>query len=423
MTPTGTSKPARRANIRSSSLLGGLVVAGVSWAVACSSSDSGAPPAAGGNNAGPGAGAAGATVSGGAPAMAGSAPAGGSAALGGSTASGGAGASAGGATGGTAGGGAGSSAGAAAGGGNAGSTASGGMSTDCGLAPVTPNASQSARKVLCYMKSIYGSHILSGQEENNDDNGMNTIFAATGKYPAIRAFDVNNSKAPTQCVDQWNKGGLCMFGYHMGINGQKYDAATNIGNVLKSGTAENTSFNQDLDRVASYVQPVQDAGGVAIVRLFHEAGNGCSWFWWSKGTSAQWQDLFRYAFTYLTGTKGLKNTLWIAPLCGSPTSAYNPGAKYIDLGGADNYAKMGDFGPMNSIFKATESAFPNLMVALHENGPIPDPDQLKSTGSKWLFFNTWCDPYPSPQWNPVDHLKAVYQSDYVITRDELPSFK
>ncbi len=353
----------------------------------------------------------------------------------GATANGGAGASAGGASStgggsagtGTAGGSAGSSPGGAgggsAGGAGAGSAGAGGMTSDCGLVPVTPNASQATRKVLCYMKSIYGTHILSGQEENNDDNGMNTVFAATGKYPAIRAFDVNNSKAPQQCVDHWNKGGLCMFGFHMGINGQKYDATVNIANVLKSGTAENSSFNQDLDRVASYMQPVQDAGGVAIVRLFHEAGNGCAWFWWSKGTSAQWQDLFRYAFTYLTATKGLKNTIWIAPLCGSPSNAYNPGPKYIDLGGADNYAKMGDFGPMNSIFKATESAFPNLMVALHENGPIPDPDQLKSTGTKWLFFNTWCDPYPSPQWNPVDHLKAVYQSDYVITRDELPSFK
>src|SRR4051812_15296586 len=143
-----------------------------------------------------------------------------------------------------------------------------------------------------------------------------------------------------------------MFGYHMGINGQKYDAATNIGNVLQSGTAENTSFNQDLDRVASYILPVQNAGGVAIVRLFHEAGNGCSWFWWSKGSSTDWQNL-RYAFNYLTATEGLKNTLWIAPLCGSPTSAYNPGAKYIDLGGADTYAKAGDFGPLNSLFKAT----------------------------------------------------------------------
>ena len=71
--------------------------------------------------------------------------------------------------------------------------------------------------------------------------------------------------------------------------------------------------------------PAETAGGVAILRLFHEAGNGCNWFWWTMGTSAQWQDLFKYAFNYLTATKGLNNVLWLAPLCGSPTAAYNPG--------------------------------------------------------------------------------------------------
>jgi hypothetical protein len=40
----------------------------------------------------------------------------------------------------------------------------------CGVEPVTPNATQETRNVLCYLHSIYGNHILSGQEENNDDN-------------------------------------------------------------------------------------------------------------------------------------------------------------------------------------------------------------------------------------------------------------
>jgi Glycosyl hydrolase family 26 len=308
----------------------------------------------------------------------------------------------------------------------AGSAGTGGTSTgtDCGFTPVTPNATAATRKVLCYLHSIYGNHILSGQEEDNNDNGMNTIFAATGKYPAIRAFDVNNSNAPTQCVDQWNKGGLCMFGYHMGINGQAYNSTTiNIGNVLTSGTAENTSFNQDLDRVAQYVQPVQKAGGVAILRMFHEAGKGCNWFWWSRGTSAQWQQLFKYAFNYLTATKGLDNVLWIAPLCGSPDAAYNPGSQYIDLGGADTYQAAGDYQPLTNLFQQTETAFPNMMVALHECGPIPDPAQLKSSSTKWLFFNVWATPYFTPQYNPVAHLQSVYGNEYVISRDRLPSFK
>jgi hypothetical protein len=299
-----------------------------------------------------------------------------------------------------------------------------GGNTGCAAVPVVPNATPQTRKVLCYLHSVYGNHILSGQEENNDDNGMNTVFQATGKYPAIRSFDVNNFRAPSQCVDHWNKGGLCMFGYHMGINGQSFNTRVNIDNVLKSGTSENNSFNQDLDRIAQYVQPLKDAGGVAIIRLFHEAGVvDCNWFWWSMGSSAQWQALFKYAFKYLTGTKGLNNTLWVAPLCGHPDAAYNPGSDYIDFGGADTYVKAGDYEPLTSLFHQTEAAFPDMMVALHECGSIPDPDQLRSTGSKWLFFNVWSGEYVNAPNNPASHLKAVYTNDYVITRDDLPSFK
>ena len=294
---------------------------------------------------------------------------------------------------------------------------------NCTAVPVTPNATQQTRNVLCYLHSIYGNGILSGQEEDNNDNGMNTVFAATQKYPAIRAFDVNNSQAPTQCVAHWNAGGICMFGYHMGINGGTYSSKTNIDNVLAAGTAENTSFNADLDRIAQFVQPLKTAGGVAILRLFHEAGQNCSWFWWSMGTSAQWQSLFKYAFNYLTATKGLNNVLWLAPLCQHPTAAYNPGSQYIDFGGADNYVSAGDTQPMTSIFQQAETAFPNMMIALHECGTIPDPDQLKSTGTKWLFFNVWANPFFTAPNNTTAHLQAVYSNPYVITRDKLPSFK
>jgi hypothetical protein len=293
----------------------------------------------------------------------------------------------------------------------------------CDVNPVTPNATATTRRVLCYLHGVYGKHILSGQEEDNNDNGMNTIVAATGKHPAIRAFDVNNSQAPTQCVAQWKAGGLCMFGYHMGINGGTFTTPTNIGNVLTAGTAENKSFNQDLDRIAQFVQPLQAAGGVAILRLFHEAGNGCSWFWWSMGTSQQWQELFVYAFKYLTATKGLDNVIWIAPLCGSPTAAYDPGAQYIDLGGADDYVSAGDTEPLTNLFKSTESAFPGMMVALHECGTIPDPAQLEATSTKWLFFNVWASPYFAAPYNTTAHLQQVYSNPYVITREALPSFQ
>jgi hypothetical protein len=291
------------------------------------------------------------------------------------------------------------------------------------MLPVTPNATQTTKNVLCYLHGIYGKHILSGQEEDNNDNGMNTIHAATGKYPAIRAFDVNNSMAPTQCVTHWQNGGLCMFGYHMGINGQPFSGTVDLDKVITNGTAENTSLKQDLDQIAQFVKPLGAAGGVAILRLFHEAGKGCAWFWWSKGTSAQYQALFKYAFHYLTATKGLDNVLWLEPLCGSPDPAWDVGPQFTDIGGADTYVQAGDYEPLTSLFQQTVSSFPNRIIALHECGPIPDPNQLQATNTKWLLFNVWASPYFTPQYNPTVHLQAVYSNPYVLTRADLPSFK
>jgi hypothetical protein len=305
-----------------------------------------------------------------------------------------------------------------------GTTATGGTGA-CAVAPVTPNATQPAKNALCYLYEIYGKKILSAQEENNDDNGMNYIYQNTGKYPAIRAFDVNNSRAPTQCVAHASKHGLCMFGYHMGIvNGDGYASSqtkTDINTVLTEGSAYNVTFKARLDKTAAMVQTAQDAGAVAIMRLFHEAGG--AWFWWSMETGAQYVRLWKYAFNYLTVTKGLRNILWLMPYNGSPNAAFYPGKEFVDIGGADTYAGDGNYDPQNRMYNQCVSIFGSTMpIALHECGPIPDPAQLQSTNTKWVLFNVWTSPYYQSPSNSVAHLQAVYASDYVITLDEMPGF-
>jgi len=293
----------------------------------------------------------------------------------------------------------------------------------CGIEPVTPNATQKTRTALCYLYQAYGNHILAGQEENNDDNAMNYIYANTGQYPAIRAFDVNNSMAPTQCVAHSKNNGLCMFGYHMGIaNGDGYQSSetkTDINTLLTEGSAYNQTFKTRLDNVARMLQTVQDADGVAIIRLFHEAGG--TWFWWSMEGGAQYVRVYKYAFNYLTATRGLKNMIWLLPFDGSPDASFYPRKSMVDLGGADTYAGDGSYDPQNALYKKCVTVFgPTMPIALHECGPIPDPTQLMSTGTKWVFFNVWTAPYYQSPSNSVSHLQAVYTSNYVITRDEMP---
>ena len=316
---------------------------------------------------------------------------------------------------------------AGAGGHATGGTGSGGGTggtAGCSVEPVTPNATAKTRAALCYLYQTYGNHILAGQEENNDDDGMNYIYANTGKYPAIRAFDVNNSMAPTQCVAHEKNNGLCMFGYHMGIaNGDGYQSAmtkTDINTLLTEGSTYNQTFKTRLDNVARMVQTVQDAGGVAIMRLFHEAGG--TWFWWSMEGGAQYVRVYKYAFNYLTATKGLTNMIWLLPYDGSPDASFYPGKSLVDLGGADTYAGDGNYDPQNALYKKCVAVFGSTMpIALHECGPIPDPTQLMTTGTKWLFFNVWTAPYYQSPSNSVSHLQSVYTSSYVVTRDEMPA--
>ena len=61
----------------------------------------------------------------------------------------------------------------------------------------------------------------------------------------------------------------------------------------------------------------------AIMRLFHEAGG--TWFWWSMEGGAQYVRLYKYAFNYLTATKGLHNMIWLLPYDGSPDASFYPG--------------------------------------------------------------------------------------------------
>jgi beta-mannanase len=309
-----------------------------------------------------------------------------------------------------------------------------GTTGGCSTLPVTPNATQQAKNVLCYLYSQYGNHILSGQEENATGQvsaaevEVNYIFKNTGKYPAIRSFDVNNAGNATRCLSWWQANGLCVFGYHMGApstadgyQGSMTAVAGGIASVVTPGTTNNTVFNQRLDNVVNQALQVQQGNGVVILRLFHEAGG--TWFWWSKEGGAQYVALWKYAFNYITNTRGLKGVLWLMPYDGSPQASFYPGKPYVDIAGADNYDAAFDYSPMTSIFNATRTiAGATIPIALHENGPMLDPDQLQSTQTKWLYFNTWTAPFPEND-TTVAELQKIYSSSYVITRDEMPSLK
>lgn len=316
----------------------------------------------------------------------------------------------------------------------------------CGAAPVDPLATRQARRLLCYLNIIYGKRILSGQQESTwikgPDYEMNYIHDATGHYPAIRGLDMPDGPGSIdRAIAWWRKGGIPSICWHLGAptkpdnyEGSKQQVSINA--VLTQGTAENQSFLSRLDSAAANLARAQASGIAILWRPFHEAGG--TWFWWSKEGGSQYIRLWRFEFDYFTHVKGLHNLVWLFPYNGEPNSAFWPGKAYVDLAGTDTYAS--DHGPLVGMYNTTRDivsksisiALPNIVgrdivsrpmpIALYENGPIPDPDQLQSSGAKWVLFTTWhSDWLTDPKHNDQTILRKVYTSPYVITLGQLPN--
>ena len=331
--------------------------------------------------------------------------------------------------------------GGAATGGNSGT---GGSTPSCGVSPADPNATVQARNLLCYLYSIYGNHVLSGQQEANwNDNPTNIAWYASNgiKTPAILGSDfayhgsagctgVNIST--THAIAHWNAGGLVMYRYEMGqpaagltcaddcYSGTKCAQSIPPGDIFTTattpGTPENTSLNAKLDYMAVQIAAMRDANMPVILALFDEVQlNG--WYWWSKGTGLDFITLYNYAHNYLMNTKGLHNILRLMPYSGTSNASFWPGRTAVDIAGGDTY---GTNQPFTGVFTACKNVVGNTIpIALHENGTIPIPSAMFPTAAPWVLFNIWAGYETSS--NTVVGIKAVYDDPQTITLGEIPN--
>lgn len=327
--------------------------------------------------------------------------------------------------------------------------------------PVSSNASQQAKNLLCYLYSIKGSHVLSGQQEANwNANPTDISWYATniGKYPAVLGSDFlyhgsascsQVTPSTTRAIAYWNAGGIVMFRYHMGLPGggltcadDCYSGGANCAepttaptgafftNIVTPGTPENTSLNAKLDYVAVQIGAMQAANVPIILSLFHETQpNG--WFWWAEtATGTAFTKLWVYAFDYLTKTKALTNIIWLIPFSGSPSAAFYPGKAYVDLGGPDEYTKPTNLQTFNasSNYGPAVAVLGNTMpIALHETGTAVQGNSMFPSAAPWVLFNVWAT-YENTviggfTYNTVASLQAAYASSYTVTRDLVPNLK
>ena len=99
-----------------------------------------------------------------------------------------------------------------------------------------------------------------------------------------------------------------------------------------------------------------------------------------------------------------------------------------DIIGEDVYADARNYDAQAMRFMNGAAASPRKMVALTENGVMTDPDRMARDGVYWSWFNIWVYDFITDSYgNIVDTyteksmIYKVYQSDLVVTRDELPA--
>jgi beta-mannanase len=327
------------------------------------------------------------------------------------------------------------------------------------VTPVTPNASTQTKNLLCYLYSLKGNHVLSGQQEANwnaNPTDISWYSSNIGKFPAILGSDflyrdgdscAQVTPSTTRAIAYWNAGGLTMFRYHMGMPGSGLTCSADcfsggancaepttppnaafFTNVVTEGTPENTSLKAKLDYVAVQIGAMQAANVPVILAIYHETQpNG--WFWWAETASGPaFVNLWTYTFNYLTKTKGLTNIVWLMPFSGAPSSAFYPGKALADIGGPDEYSKptnlltfnaSSNYGPAVGVFGGT------MPMALHETGAVVQPDSMFPTAAPWILFNVWAT-YENTviggfAYNTLASMQAAYASQFIVTRDKVPN--
>ena len=318
-----------------------------------------------------------------------------------------------------------------------------------------PNASEHAQRLFAYLQTIYGTNTLAGQYAS--DKGINSpeveaIYRLTGKYPAIVGIDLMDYSpsrvafgAQTQAIDyalEWARaGGILTLIWHWNapkglINTSAqpwYDGYNTAATTFDLGAALDGSdpegyrlLLRDIDAIARQLKLLADEDIPVLWRPLHEASGG--WFWWGNSGANSYIGLWRLMYQRLTNVHGLNNLIWVY---NGQAASWYPGDHYVDIIAEDYYADPYDYGSLYNLFyKALRYTDAPKMIGLAENGTIPDPALLVQDNARWLFFITWSDLFVvnpksgeiSDQYNELDHFTDVYNSETIITLDELPQW-
>lgn len=304
---------------------------------------------------------------------------------------------------------------------------------------INPNSTIETRSLMSFLVDHFGKAILSGQQGTPD---LPYIQSQTGKQPVVLGLDFMDyspsrvefgatSEATDQGIDWWaNHHGLVTFCWHWNapknlLNTPEhpwwsgfYTTATTFDLAYAMNNPESEDYAlilRDIDAIAVQLKRLQTAKVPVLWRPLHEAEGG--WFWWGAKGPEACKALWRLLYDRLTRVHGLNNLIWI---WNSVNPAWYPGDEYVDAVSADSYPGAFNYTPQSGTFDRLVGLSSNRkLVAMTENGAIPDPDLLQIYDASWSWFCTWNN-FPRTD-NTVAHLQKVFSDPFVLTLDELPS--
>lgn len=304
---------------------------------------------------------------------------------------------------------------------------------DVSYTPVNANATEGAQKLYNFLATNYGVKTVSGMMTGDVSSStlkklpdVTEFYKKTGKYPALVGFDflfATGVKASdvwyqsyTQMAleaakDLWNQGGIPAFTWHWKDPSDQIDAF-----YTKSGNAnEYTEFDftqgftdpsctvnctwntssetyqqlvNDIDEIADMFLGLQEAGVAAIFRPLHEASG--KWFWWGSKGGAAFQALYNLVYDEMVSVKGVNNLVWVWNPEYSNDIGWNPGASKYDVISLDIYDAW-DYSTKYT--KAYSELLTNFgsdkILAVSENGSIPDISVMKSNNIAWSWWMPW----------------------------------
>jgi mannan endo-1,4-beta-mannosidase len=332
----------------------------------------------------------------------------------------------------------------------------------------TPNPSAQAVKVYGFLRDNYGIKSVSGAMANVNWNINEALWVKqhTNLFPAIATFDyIHLPYSPANWIDYsniefiedwWNNNGLVSASWHWlvppseGVTDvtkftyKPNETSFSASNAVIEGTWENKVVKADLAKMAGYLKLLRDKNIPVIWRPLHEAaGNiyefngGTAWFWWGNKGATAYKNLWIYMFNYFKD-EGLNNLIWVWTTQ-TKDKDFFPGMEYVDIVGRDLYPPhpkvLSDAPYCKSQFETIQSEYPSLMVTLSEFGNADSFSSQWSAGAKWSFFMPWYDYDRTNNTSESDFALTTHQycnaawwnnamgSEFVITRDEMPSLK